>query len=103
MTSLEGMDLHISNPMKKRIRLAVSLFYFGQGLGFASWASRIPSIKTALGLSEAQLGTLLLMIPIGQLVTMPLSAALVNKYGSQKILPITAAIYAIVLLSLIHI
>lgn len=97
MTSLEGVDLHISNQMKKRIRLAVSLFYFGQGLGFASWASRIPSIKTALGLSEAQLGTLLLMIPIGQLVTMPLSAALVNKYGSHKILPITAAIYAIVL------
>src|SRR5690606_31076506 len=29
-------------PYRRRIRLAVALFYFCQGLAFASWASRIP-------------------------------------------------------------
>ncbi|SFS72860.1 MFS transporter [Sphingobacterium wenxiniae] len=82
---------------KQRIRLAVSLFYFGQGLAFASWASRIPIIKNALQLTEAQLGTILLMLPIGQLMTMPISGKLVSKYGSHRILPITALIYLAVL------
>jgi len=98
MTSLTGASTSIPKQMKNRIRLAVALFYFGQGLGFASWASRIPTIKTALNLSEGQLGTILLMLPIGQLLTMPVSAALVNKFGSHKVLPWAAFLYAIVIL-----
>ncbi len=82
---------------KQRIRLAVSLFYFGQGLAFASWASRIPVIKSALQLTEAQLGTVLLALPIGQLMTMPISGKLVSKYGSHRIMPIAAFVYLIVL------
>ena len=87
-----------SQPSKNRVRLAVSLFYFAHGLGFASWASRIPSIKSALGLSEAQLGTILLMLPIGQLLTMPISGTWVDRYGSHKILPWAALSYAVVLI-----
>lgn len=78
---------------KSRIRLAVAAFYFCQGLAFASWASRIPTIKQHLGLSEAQLGTVLLMLPIGQLLTMPLSGRLVSKYGSHRLLPIVGFLY----------
>ncbi|MGH2623038.1 MAG: MFS transporter, partial [Sphingobacterium sp.] len=87
MTSLTDFSINASQSVKNRIRIAVGLFYFGQGLAFATWASRIPTIKSALGLSEGELGTILLMLPIGQLVTMPISAALVNKYGSQRVLP----------------
>ncbi|MGZ8537478.1 MAG: MFS transporter [Flavisolibacter sp.] len=80
-----------------RTRLAVSLFYFGQGIGFASWASRIPDIKQELNLSDAALGSILLALPIGQLCTMPVSAKLVTKYGSKKILTIAACIYVVAL------
>ncbi len=85
---------------KKRVRAAITLFYFGQGLAFASWASRIPLIKNQLGLSEAQLGTVLLMLPIGQLLTMPLSGKLVSKFGSHSLLPIVASLYSINLLAI---
>ncbi len=98
MTSISPSSQLITPSAKSRIRLAVALFYFGQGLGFASWASRIPTIKTALGLSEAELGTILLMLPIGQLITMPLSAALVNRFGSKVVLPIAAIVYALILI-----
>src|SRR5690606_34557767 len=87
---------------KQRIRLAVSLFYFGQGLAFASWASRIPVIKSALQLTEAELGTVLLALPIGQLMTMPISGKLVSKYGSHRIMPIAAIIYLMVLCSIAY-
>src|SRR5690606_14807420 len=46
----------------------------------------------------AQLGTILLMLPIGQLLTMPLSATLVNRFGSRKVLPFAAMAYSLILL-----
>ncbi len=93
----EPMPLQ-SSP--RRIRLAVSLFYFGQGIAFASWASRIPDIKHSLGLSDGALGSILLALPLGQLLTMPISARLVTQYGSKKILTITAPIYVLALSNL---
>lgn len=87
-----------SNP--QRIRIAVSLFFFCQGLAFSSWASRIPTIMDKLHLSEAQLGTILLMLPIGQLITMPISGKLVTTYGSAKVMRIVAIIYALILFSI---
>ncbi|WP_421945076.1 MFS transporter [Pedobacter sp.] len=93
-----------TKPVKKsspnRIRLAVSLFYFGQGIAFASWASRIPDIKHTLNLSDGELGSILLALPLGQLVTMPISGRLVTKYGSKKILTITAPLYVLALSNL---
>ncbi|WP_316734974.1 MFS transporter [Pedobacter aquatilis] len=83
-----------------RIRLAVSLFYFGQGIAFASWASRIPDIKHSLNLTDGELGSILLALPLGQLVTMPISGRLVTKYGSKKILTITAPLYVLALSNL---
>jgi MFS family permease len=93
----------ITNQVQKnltRTRIAVSLFYFGQGIAFASWASRIPDIKHNLNLSDAALGSILLALPLGQLCTMPVSATLVTKYGSKKILTIVAPLYVIALSNL---
>lgn len=69
-----------------RVRLAVSLFYFTMGLSFASWASRIPDIKSAMQLSDGELGTILLALPLGQLTAMPISGRWVTKIGSREIL-----------------
>lgn len=84
----------------KRIRLAVFILYFCQGFAFSSWASRIPDIKTSLGLNDAAWGTVLLMIPIGQICGMTLSGFLVSKLGSKRILPIALIGYAIMLISI---
>ncbi len=80
---------------KSAMRLAVSAFYFCQGLCFASWASRIPDIKTKLQLSEGALGSILLALPIGQLLMMPVSGRLVTKYGSRAVLSVAFLLYAL--------
>lgn len=85
---------------RKKVRLAVSLFYFGQGLCFASWASRIPDLKSALQLSDAQLGSILLALPLGQLLTMPVSGRLTTVFGSKRMLTIGAPLYALALTNL---
>lgn len=83
-----------------RIRWAVTLFYFTLGLCFSTWASRIPDIRIAMGLSEAELGTVLFSIPFGQLFIMPFSGRLANKYGSHRIAGISLVFYIFSLLGL---
>ncbi|MBM6500146.1 MFS transporter [Flavobacterium macrobrachii] len=68
-----------------KIRWATALFFFGMGFSFATWASRIPDIKSMLHLSEADLGGLLFALPVGQLIAMPFSGKIVTKYGSKQI------------------
>lgn len=89
-----------NHPDKKRIRIAVSLFYFSMGLCFASWASRIPDIKTALMLSDAAFGTILFALPVGQFLMMPFSGKLVTHFGSQKVILFAVPAYALSLTNL---
>jgi len=83
-----------------RIRWAVSLFYFGMGLSFATWASRIPDIKTTLHLSDGSLGSVLFAIPLGQLVIMPFSGKLVTRFGSYRVLIFSLLVYVFSLTNL---
>ena len=84
----------------KRIRFAVGMFYFGMGLSFATWASRIPDIKTALHLTEGDLGSILFALPVGQLIIMPFSGKMVTKFGSHRILVFSLIMYVLCLVNL---
>jgi len=85
---------------RSTMRVAVSAFYFCMGFSFMSWASRIPDIKTKLNLSEGELGSILLALPVGQLLMMPVSGRLVTKYSSKTILSFAIFLYAIELTNL---
>lgn len=93
-------DQSITPYSRKRVRFAISLFYFGQGVVFASWASRIPDLKSTLALSDAALGSILLALPLGQLLTMPISGRLTTIFGSRRMLTIGAPLYALSLILL---
>jgi MFS family permease len=74
-------------------RIAVSSFFFLAGLCFFSWASRIPDIQSRLQLSNAALGGILLCLPVGLLVSLPVAGFLVAKYGSRIIVISAAVLY----------
>ena len=74
---------------KNKQRVFLSLFFFLSGFCFASWASRIPTIKTNFNYNEAELGTVLLFMPISSLIGLPLSGWLVSRYDSR--IPLTAS------------
>ena len=93
--SLDGESEIIKD--KKRIRLAVALVYFCMGLCFASWASRIPDIKTALHLNDAMLGSILFALPVGQFLMMPFSGKLVTHFGSRKVILVALPLYTVCL------
>src|SRR5690606_7123054 len=78
-------------------RIAIGVAFFIYGLCFASWASRIPDIKNTLQLSEGQLGLVLFALPIGTLISLPVSGWLINRLGSKRIVVVAATLYALLL------
>jgi len=69
--------------LKIKQRAALSTYFFLAGLCFATWASRIPTIKDFFNFNEAELGTVLLSMPISSIIGLPISGWLVSKFDSR--------------------
>lgn len=68
------------------------------GICFASWASRIPDIKLQLGLSDAGLGAVLLALPSGLMLSLPISGWAVTRFSSKTMVTIAAVGYPLTLI-----
>ncbi|MDE5436856.1 MFS transporter [Elizabethkingia meningoseptica] len=87
-----------SNLNNSKLSNSCFLLFCAHGLVFSSWASRIPIIKDVLSINEAELGTLLLLMPIGQLSTMVLAGKLISIHGSSWIIKKCFLLYPVFLL-----
>jgi MFS family permease len=85
---------------RRTYRIAVGILFFLQGLSFASWASRIPSIQQTLHLSESELGLVLFALPVGSMASLPFAGYLVSKLGSRTMVAIALSLYPIILVLL---
>ena len=81
-------------------RIAASVFFFIAGLTFSTWASRIPDIQNKLNLSDGGLGAVLFALPVGLMVSLPLSGWLVSRFGSRKMVITGALFYPLLLIPL---
>jgi MFS family permease len=84
------------NYLSKR-RIALGAMFFFIGLCFSSWAARIPDIQAKFQLTEGQLGTILLCLPIGSLIGLPIAGWSVHTYGSRVVILICSFAYALTL------
>lgn len=84
-------------------RVAVSSFFFVNGFLYASWTSRLPEIQRFFNIGNAQLGTLLFVLAIGALISMPFSGWLTTRLGSHRITQIAGLVFcALVMLITIY-
>jgi MFS family permease len=67
-----------------RATRATYVAFAADGFAFASWASRIPQVKVRLGLDASQLGLVLLAIAAGSVLALPVSGAVVGRFGSRR-------------------
>jgi len=86
--------------LKNRQRIFLSTFFFVSGVCFSSWASRIPTIKTFFGFNEAELGTILLFMPLSSLIGLPVSGWLVARYDSRIPMSFAFVVLALALVSI---
>lgn len=80
--------------LKVKQRIALSTCFFLSGFCFSSWASRIPTIKAIFNFSEADLGNLLLVMPIASLIGLPISGWMVSKFSSRNPLVLSMLFFA---------
>jgi MFS family permease len=93
-------DLSIGVLNKRHARIAVSALFFLSGLCFASWASRIAYIQQALHLNDAGLGAVLLALPVGSMVSLLPAGLLIGRFGSRRMVIVSASLYAAILPSI---
>ena len=78
-------------------RAAVLAVFFTNGVVIGTWVVRIPAIKERLGLGEGLLGVVLLGAAVGALVAMPVVGALVSRFGSRRVVGVSALALTVVL------
>jgi MFS family permease len=71
-------------------RPAVSILFFVNGAGLASWLPHIPAVKARLNPGDGQFGVVLLAMAAGAVVTLPTAGWLIARWGSRVIASATA-------------
>ena len=78
------MDKVLSRAQLVSWRTAVFTIFFVTGLGFASWASRLPAVKRDLGINDLEIGILLFISGAAAIVGLSLANVLVVRWGARR-------------------
>jgi MFS family permease len=78
------MFTHLRTFFTHRQSLAVGTVFISVGFLFGNWATLIPYIKQKFDLNDAQLGLLLLSLPLGATSMNPFSTYFINRFGMRN-------------------
>ena len=84
-------------PEVRAATRAVYLAFILAGVAAASWASRIPQIRDALGLSPSRLGLVLLSLAAGSIVSLLLAGQIVAHFGSRRTVAVMGVLLGVAL------
>ncbi|PWJ55491.1 Cyanate permease [Quadrisphaera granulorum] len=79
-------------PQVRAARIAVFVVFALNGIAFATWASRLPTTRDDLGLSQAQLGLLLLCIAVGSVTALPTAGPLAARIGTMRLVRLATVV-----------
>jgi MFS family permease len=74
----------------RRSQIAIAALFCYLGFQYGTWVSRVPELKTHLGLGTTEVGLLLLAPGIGATVSFPLVARLMRQLGSRRLCTVSA-------------
>lgn len=83
------------HPSVRRAMWAVAAVFTLNGFAFASWVSRIPSARNALGLQPGPLGLVLLGMSVGAVLSLPLAGLIVTRFGPGTTVAVTSLTMAV--------
>lgn len=77
-----------------KTKRATQLIFLICGIGLSSWATMVPFAKERLGLNDASLGLLLLLLGGGAITLMPVASGFIQRYGSRVVMRASAIVIA---------
>ena len=90
-----GMDTALSRSQIVAWRTAIFVIFFATGLGFATWASRVPSVKANLGINDFEVGLLLFASGAASIIGLSLANVILARWGARRGLLLGLAIFAV--------
>jgi len=81
----------------RKVRVAILAHFFILGAAAATWAARLPAIKTELHLSDFQLSLALFTVPAGSVLTLALSGRITDRLGAVRVLRVAGALVPVLL------
>ncbi|KJL25192.1 Inner membrane protein YbjJ [Microbacterium azadirachtae] len=88
------MDTALTRSQFVRWRAAIFAIFLASGLSIATWASRVPDIKAALHVDNAQMGVLLLGMGVSSIVGISTSPAVMARTGARLGMLVTMLSFA---------
>jgi MFS family permease len=76
---------------------ALAMLFLVDGAGFGTWAAHVPVFKQFLHIENGSLTLVLISVIIGAIVTMPLTGQLIARYGSRRVIRVTAIGYVLII------
>ena len=83
-----------------RARNSLWVIFFLMGVVSMGWVPRIPEIKEAIGLTNTQLGLVLLGSTTGAIVGAQLAGRMIHSYGSQRVISIASFVMPLGLIAM---
>ncbi|UYO97203.1 MFS transporter [Microbacterium sp. M28] len=78
------MDAELIRSQYVRWRNAIFAIFLASGVSIATWAARVPDIKVALDIDNAQIGLLLLGMGIASILGISTSPAVMARTGARR-------------------
>lgn len=88
-------------PRYRTALRSVRLTFFVTGVLFATWAARIPTIKTQLGLSNGELAVAFAGLNLGAVLGLQVGSVITSRFGSRGALRVTMPLFAVSLSGLL--
>ncbi|ALV91651.1 MULTISPECIES: MFS transporter [Pantoea] len=83
---MTALDAAQHNNLHQRVNLGTRIVFLIAGLSMSAWAPLVPFASQRLALSGASLGGLLLCLGIGSLAAMPVTGALIARFGGRSVM-----------------
>ncbi len=85
----------LSRSQFARWRAAIFAIFAASGLSVATWASRVPGIKSDLGLDNAQVGLILLGMGVSSIIGISTSPAVMARTGARRGMLLTMLMFSV--------
>jgi len=83
-------------------RKLTSIFFFFYGFGGMSWLPRFPDIKSNLGISNGQFGTLISLTALGAIISFITVGHLVHRFGTLRAFAVLTTLLYGTFVAIVH-
>ncbi len=94
-TILRNILHNLGQYFRHPTALAVGCVFAVDSFMFGTWVTLIPFVKSRLGLSDGELGLVLFGMPIGLLITNPMAARLIARFGLVRLTVVSTVLMAV--------